>query len=46
MNDREEWQERVRDIRATTRLDDDDDDIYDYAIKPNQICFNIYLDRE
>ena len=28
MNDREEWRERVRDVRATTRYDDDDDDVY------------------
>ena len=26
MNDREEWRERVRDIRAAARYDDDDDD--------------------
>ena len=30
MNDREEWRERVRDIRAAARYDDDDIYIYIY----------------
>ena len=41
MDDRDEWQERVREIRASTRLDDDDDDddAKDYGIREFSLFF-------
>ena len=39
MNDREEWRERVRDIRAASAIDDDDDILIIY----NLIVSNNYF---
>ena len=42
MNDREKWRERVRDIRAEARHDDDDDDKI-YCVEKTFDTKNVYI---